>query len=78
MTRKKSLDPRDYQLPDGYHRGYTYFISQDGPRAFHWELLNRDGDTLCSGNSVATKADCLKSLRAVQRHAATTDMRDDT
>jgi hypothetical protein len=55
---------------------YTYFVSGDAEAGYQWHLFAGD-DSLCMSDVFATKSDCLKTLRAVQRHAATDDVRDD-
>jgi uncharacterized protein YegP (UPF0339 family) len=76
--RRKKYDIRDFQLTGDARTGYTYFVLHDhDAKAIKWELVAPNGDTLCSSRLFYDKADCVKTLRAVQRHGASTDVRDD-
>lgn len=59
---------------------YVYFVCKsdnpDQPGHF-WELVGPDDRKICGSPTFADKKDCLKSLRANQRHASTTQVRDD-
>ena len=68
----KKRDAPDFQLTGDARRGYTYFVIGSADDGYSWELLAANGDTLCSSAVFANKSDCLKAMRAVQRHAATT------
>ena len=57
---------------------YTFFVTGNPDDGYRWELVDRNDDRLCLSDVFAQKADCLKTLRAVQRHAAPEDLRDDT
>ena len=57
---------------------YTYFISGLQSIGYTFTLVDRDNNTLCSSPVYASTAEVLKTLRRVQRHAATTDIRDET
>ena len=58
--------------------GYTYFVFGDPGDGYRFVLTDRDGEALCISPALVSNEACLKSLRAVQRHAGTTDIRDDT
>ena len=73
----KKVDPRDYQLTGDARTGYTYFVNGNADAGYQWMLVDRDGETLCSSELFAHKADCHNTLRAVQRHAATTHIIDE-
>ena len=60
------------------HRCYRYFISGIPSNGYTLELVNAAGDTMCKSVCFSDKRDCLKMLRAVQRHAATTHVVDDS
>lgn len=59
---------------------YVYFICKrddlDQPGHF-WEFLGPDDRKICESLTFRNKKDCPKSLRANQRHASTTQVRDD-
>ena len=74
---KKQIDPRDYQLTGDARLGYTYFVVRTGDGGYKWVLADRTGETLCSSDTFAYKEECLKRLRAVQRHAATKHVIDE-
>ena len=74
---KKKLDPRDYQLTGDARLGYTYFVMRTPEGSYKWVLVDRDGETLCSSDTFAYKEECLKRLRAVQRHGAATHVIDE-
>jgi hypothetical protein len=57
MAKRKIFDVRDMQLSDVARPGFTYFITRDTKAWYHWEFVNRDGDTLCSGPIFARKED---------------------
>ena len=75
---KKRFDVRNLQLTGDARRGYTYFITGSVANGYTWELVTPDDHTLCSTMIFDTKAECLKSLRTVQRHAGTTHVLDET
>jgi hypothetical protein len=57
---------------------YVYFICKEPSEpGYWWELVGPDDMVICESREYATKAECLKSLRATQRHASTTQIRDD-
>lgn len=56
---------------------YTYFVAGNADDGYRWSLVNLNDETLCSSDVFADKGACLKSLRTVQRHAATTHVNDD-
>lgn len=57
---------------------YVYFIHREPEKTgYWWELVGPNDLLVCESNEYATKAECLKSLRAAQRHASTTQIRDD-
>jgi hypothetical protein len=57
-------------------RGYTYFIEGDPREGYRFTLSDRNANTLCGSRVFATLEECLKTLREVQRHAHTTDLRN--
>ena len=76
--RTNEIDPRDYQLSGDARTGYTYFVMRTADGGFKWVLADRNGETLCRSDTFADKGECLKRLRAVQRHAGTTHALDET
>ena len=74
---RKKLDPRDFQLTGDARLGYTYFIMRTANGGHQWLLADRNGDTLCRSDEFAYRDECLKRLRAVQRHGATTHVIDE-
>ena len=74
---KKQIDPRDYQLTGDARLGYTHFVMRTADGGYKWVLADRAGETLCSSDTFAYKEECLKRLRAVQRHGATTHVIDE-
>ena len=75
---KKKLNPRNLQLSDNARIGYTYFVMRTVDGGYRWLLADRNGETLCSSEPIAQKSECLKRLRAVQRHATTKHVIDET
>jgi hypothetical protein len=57
--------------------GDTYFVTGSSADGYQRTLVDRSDDTLCSSDVFARKADRLKALRAVQRHAATSHVIDE-
>ena len=74
---KKKLDLRDFQLTGDARIGYTYFVMRTADGGYQWVLADRDGSTVCRSDEFAYKAECLKRLRAVQRHGSTTHVIDE-
>ena len=60
------------------HNGYTYVNMGITGHGDQWALANVAGETVCKSVCFSDKRDCLKMLRAVQRHAATTHVADDS
>ena len=79
MKNKKMTLTRLIQLKSkqAKTRGYTYFVSGNPTIGYSFTLVDRDGNTLCSSAVYASTAEVLKTLRTVQRHAATTDTADE-
>lgn len=67
------------RLEENSRARYVYFIYTDVEQAtgYWWELVGPNDETIASGPVFHNKADCLKSLRMTQRHASTTQVRDD-
>jgi uncharacterized protein YegP (UPF0339 family) len=78
---KRTLTARDWRIlqpPADVRRGYTYFIMGDPETGYHWTLTDRNGNDLARSDAVyRSKADCLKTLRATQRHAESKHIVDD-
>ena len=74
---KKKIDPRDFQLTGNARRGHTYFVTGNAVVGYQWMLAAPNDDTLASSEMFAKKADCMRVLRAVQRHGASTHVLDE-
>jgi uncharacterized protein YegP (UPF0339 family) len=57
---------------------YSYFINGDDKTGYWWTLVRPNDDDVCRSDVYAKKADCLSSLRAAQRHAATAEVVDES
>ena len=77
MTRVDRAVSALVKLRNRARHRYSYFITRAGT-GYRWHLVDREGNDVCTSDPFRDKADCLKSLRINQRHAATTDIRDET
>ena len=82
MTKRRPKRLRDTdkysKLEQKARARYVYFVSKDPDTAgYWWELFGPDDQPICSSVVFRDKPACLKSLRAMQRHAATAPVRDD-
>ena len=75
--KTKEADARDLQLTGDARRGYSYFVNGSADSGYMWLLVAPNGDTLCASELFARKADCLKALRAAQRHGASRHVIDE-
>ena len=57
---------------------YAYFVVGDAEGGFRWLLIDAYGDHIATSDLFDDKSDCVKNLRANQRHAATTVINDET
>ena len=74
----KGRDLRLLTLTGDARRGYTYFVNGTPESGYHWMLVAPNGDTLCMSVVFDSRNDCLKSLRAVRRHAASMHVIDES
>ena len=81
MTNRRSKEKRQIdklvELENNARARYVYFVAGNPDDGYCWSLVDFDNRTLCSGAVFASKSDCLRSLRLTQRHASTTQIRDD-
>jgi uncharacterized protein YegP (UPF0339 family) len=64
-------------LEEGARSRYTYFLIGNSRDGYNWELVDIRDETIALSPIYKTRKDCLKSLKATQRHASSKAVRDD-
>ena len=57
---------------------YRYFINIDADSGYWWALVRSSEDSVCRSDVYEKNSDCMSSLRAAQRHAATAEVVDES